>query len=146
MSGWTALYIFTLAAFTGYVVIGAVPVILHTPLMSGANFVHGIVLVGAMVTLGFARTPLEVTIGVVAVVLATLNVHGGFVVTVRMLAMFRSSRERGAGRSDTSGAGKGDTSGGGKGDASGAGEADTNGAGGGDTPGAGASSATGDAR
>ena len=54
MSGWTALYIFMLAAFTGYVIIGAVPVILHTPLMSGANFVHGIVLVGAMVTLGFA--------------------------------------------------------------------------------------------
>jgi len=98
MSGWTALYIFMLAAFTGYVVIGAVPVILHTPLMSGANFVHGIVLVGAMVTLGFAHTTLEVTIGVVAVVLATLNVHGGFVVTVRMLAMFKSSRERGAGK------------------------------------------------
>ncbi len=98
MSGWTALYIFMLAAFTGYVVIGAVPVILHTPLMSGANFVHGIVLVGAMVTLGFARTPLEVTIGVIAVVLAALNVHGGFVVTVRMLAMFKSSRERGAGK------------------------------------------------
>jgi NAD(P) transhydrogenase subunit alpha len=98
MSGWTALYIFMLAAFTGYVVIGAVPVVLHTPLMSGANFVHGIVLVGAMVTLGFARTPLEVTIGVIAVVLATLNVHGGFVVTVRMLAMFKSSHERGAGK------------------------------------------------
>jgi len=100
MSGWTALYIFMLAAFTGYVVIGAVPVILHTPLMSGANFVHGIVLVGAMVTLGFAHTTLEVTIGVIAVVLATLNVHGGFVVTVRMLAMFKSSRERGAGKGD----------------------------------------------
>jgi NAD(P) transhydrogenase subunit alpha len=94
VSGWTALYIFMLAAFTGYVIIGAVPVILHTPLMSGANFVHGIVLVGAMVTLGFARTPLEVAIGVFAVVLATLNVHGGYVVTVRMLAMFKSSRER----------------------------------------------------
>ena len=94
MSGWSALYIFMLAAFTGYVVISAVPVILHTPLMSGANFVHGIVLVGAMVTLGFARTPLEVAIGVFAVVLAAMNVHGGYVVTVRMLAMFKSSRER----------------------------------------------------
>ena len=61
-----ALYIFMLAAFTGYVIIGAVPVILHTPLMSGANFVHGIVLVGAMVTLGFAHTPLEEAIGVFA--------------------------------------------------------------------------------
>ncbi len=94
MSGWSALYIFMLAAFTGYVIIGAVPVILHTPLMSGANFVHGIVLVGAMVTLGFAQTPLEETIGVFAVVLAAMNVHGGYVVTVRMLAMFKSSRER----------------------------------------------------
>jgi NAD(P) transhydrogenase subunit alpha len=94
VSGWTALYIFVLAAVTGYVVIGAVPVILHTPLMSGANFVHGIVLVGAMVALGLARTPLEVAIGVVAVLLATLNVHGGFVVTVRMLAMFKSSQDR----------------------------------------------------
>ena len=110
MSGWTALYIFMLAAFTGYVIIGAVPVILHTPLMSGANFVHGIVLVGAMVTLGFARTPLEVAIGVFAVVLATMNVHGGYVVTVRMLAMFKSSRERSApdspdGETDRSGRG-----------------------------------------
>jgi NAD(P) transhydrogenase subunit alpha len=96
MSGWTALYIFMLAGVAGYVLIGAVPVILHTPLMSGANFVHGIVLVGAMVTLGLARTPLEVTIGVVAVLLATLNVHGGFVVTVRMLAMFKTSGERDA--------------------------------------------------
>ena len=82
MSGWSALYIFMLAAFTGYVIIGAVPVILHTPLMSGANFVHGIVLVGAMVTLGFAHGALEVAIGVFAVVLAAMNVHGGYVVTV----------------------------------------------------------------
>jgi len=111
MSGWTALYIFMLAAFTGYVVIGAVPVILHTPLMSGANFVHGIVLVGAMVTLGIAHTTLEVTIGVIAVVLATLNVHGGFVVTVRMLAMFKSSRERGAGKVDAAAAAGGDAAG-----------------------------------
>jgi H+-translocating NAD(P) transhydrogenase subunit alpha len=98
VSGWSALYIFMLAAFTGYVIIGAVPVILHTPLMSGANFVHGIVLVGAMVTLGFAHGALEVAIGVFAVTLAAMNVHGGYVVTVRMLAMFKSSRERDASR------------------------------------------------
>jgi H+-translocating NAD(P) transhydrogenase subunit alpha len=98
VSGWSALYIFMLAAFTGYVIIGAVPVILHTPLMSGANFVHGIVLVGAMVTLGFAHGALEVAIGVFAVTLAAMNVHGGYVVTVRMLAMFKSSSERGAGK------------------------------------------------
>jgi NAD(P) transhydrogenase subunit alpha len=94
VSGWSALYIFMLAAFTGYVIIGAVPVILHTPLMSGANFVHGIVLVGAMVTLGFAHGALEVAIGVFAVVLAAMNVHGGYVVTVRMLSMFKSSHDR----------------------------------------------------
>ena len=94
MSGWSALYIFMLAAFTGYVVISAVPVILHTPLMSGSNFVHGIVLVGAMVALGFAQTGLEQAIGVFAVGLAAMNAFGGYVVTVRMLAMFKSSRER----------------------------------------------------
>ena len=94
MSGWTALYIFMLAAFTGYVVIGAVPVILHTPLMSGANFVHGIVLVGAMIALGLSHSTLEIVIATAAVVLAAMNVHGGYVVTVRMLAMFRSARDR----------------------------------------------------
>jgi H+-translocating NAD(P) transhydrogenase subunit alpha len=105
VSGWSALYIFMLAAFTGYVIIGAVPVILHTPLMSGANFVHGIVLVGAMVTLGFARGTLEVAIGVFAVTLAAMNVHGGYVVTVRMLAMFKSSHDRPAARRRGSGDG-----------------------------------------
>jgi len=94
MSGWSALYIFMLAAFTGYVVISAVPVILHTPLMSGSNFVHGIVLVGAMIALGFAQTGLEQAIGIFAVALAAMNAFGGYVVTVRMLAMFKSSRER----------------------------------------------------
>jgi len=97
VSGWSALYIFMLAAFTGYVVISAVPVILHTPLMSGANFVHGIVLVGAMIALGFSHSALEITIATIAVVLAAMNVHGGYVVTVRMLAMFKSGRERPAG-------------------------------------------------
>ena len=58
MDGFLALYVFMLAAFTGYEIIGRVPVILHTPLMSGSNFVHGIVLVGAMVVLGHADTPL----------------------------------------------------------------------------------------
>ncbi len=59
MDGFVALYIFMLAAFTGYEIIGRVPVILHTPLMSGSNFVHGIVLVGAMVVLGHADTTLS---------------------------------------------------------------------------------------
>ena len=86
MTGIVALYIFMLAAFTGYEVIAKVPVILHTPLMSGSNFVHGIVLVGAMVALGAARrTPLEKTIGFIGVLLAAGNAVGGYAVTERML-------------------------------------------------------------
>lgn len=92
VTGFLALYIFMLAAFTGYEIISRVPVILHTPLMSGSNFVHGIVLVGAMVALGHADTPLEIAIGVVAVLLAAGNVAGGYVVTERMLEMFKTSK------------------------------------------------------
>ena len=92
---WTATYIALLAAFTGYVVISRVPVILHTPLMSGSNFIHGIVLVGAMVALGLATTPLQQAIGFVAVVMGAANVTGGYVVTERILAMFdRTKRPR----------------------------------------------------
>jgi NAD(P) transhydrogenase subunit alpha len=92
IEGFTALYIFMLAAFTGYEVISRVPVILHTPLMSGSNFVHGIVLVGAMVALGHADTPLERIIGFLGVMLSAGNAVGGYVVTDRMLEMFRSSK------------------------------------------------------
>ena len=92
ITGFLALYIFMLAAFTGYEIIARVPVILHTPLMSGSNFVHGIVLVGAMVALGHATMPVEITIGVIAVLLAAGNVAGGYVVTERMLEMFKSSK------------------------------------------------------
>ncbi|HVN73233.1 MAG TPA: NAD(P) transhydrogenase subunit alpha [Methanoregula sp.] len=95
---WTAVYIAMLAAFTGYVVISRVPVILHTPLMSGSNFIHGIVLVGAMVALGLATTPLEQAIGFVAVVLGAANVTGGYVVTERILQMFdRAGKKPGQG-------------------------------------------------
>lgn len=94
MTGLIALYIFMLAAFTGYEVIARVPVILHTPLMSGSNFVHGIVLVGAMVALGHAHSTLELTIGFIGVVLAAGNAVGGYVVTARMLEMFKSSAAR----------------------------------------------------
>ncbi len=76
IEGFTALYIFMLAAFTGYEVISRVPVILHTPLMSGSNFVHGIVLVGF-----------------IGVLLGAGNAVGGYVVTERMLEMFKSSKE-----------------------------------------------------
>ena len=94
---WTALFIAILAAFTGYEVISRVPVLLHTPLMSGSNFIHGIVLVGSIVALGFATTPLEKGIGLVAVVMGAMNVTGGYVVTVRILAMFDRSKRRGGG-------------------------------------------------
>lgn len=91
MNGVIAIYIFMLAGFTGYEVISRVPVILHTPLMSGSNFVHGIVLVGAMVALFNAHGLLELTIGTLGVALAAGNAVGGYVVTERMLEMFKSS-------------------------------------------------------
>jgi H+-translocating NAD(P) transhydrogenase subunit alpha len=91
---WTAIYIVMLAAFTGYVIISRVPTLLHTPLMSGSNFIHGIVLVGAMVALGLATTPLEQLIGFIAVVLGAANVTGGYVVTERILQMFDRSNKK----------------------------------------------------
>jgi NAD(P) transhydrogenase subunit alpha len=98
MTGIVALYIFMLAAFTGYEVIARVPVILHTPLMSGSNFIHGIVLVGAMVALGGAQTLPEKIIGTLGVLLAAGNAVGGYVVTERMLEMFKASGTRGPGK------------------------------------------------
>jgi H+-translocating NAD(P) transhydrogenase subunit alpha len=95
IEGFIALYIFMLAAFTGYEVIARVPVILHTPLMSGSNFIHGIVLIGTMVALGHAETPLEQAVGFIAVVLGAGNAVGGYVVTERMLEMFKSSKRGG---------------------------------------------------
>jgi len=92
---WTALFIAILAAFVGYEVISRVPVLLHTPLMSGSNFIHGIVLVGAIVALGFATTPVEQAIGLVAVIMGAMNVTGGYVVTERILAMFDRSKAKG---------------------------------------------------
>jgi len=88
------LYVFMLAGFVGFEVISRVPVILHTPLMSGSNFIHGIVLVGAMVTLGHADTTLEQVIGFIGVFLGAGNAVGGYVVTERMLEMFKSSKEK----------------------------------------------------
>lgn len=94
------LYVFMLAAFTGYEVISRVPVILHTPLMSGSNFVHGVVLVGAMVVLGSAdaSSPLQLGIGFFAVFLGAANAVGGYVVTERMLAMFKPRAKQGDGK------------------------------------------------
>jgi NAD(P) transhydrogenase subunit alpha len=87
------LYIFMLAAIAGHVIISRVPVILHTPLMSGSNFIHGIVLIGAMVVLGHADTTLEKAIGFAAVLLGAGNAAGGYVVTERMLEMFKASKK-----------------------------------------------------
>lgn len=94
ITGFVALYIFMLAAFTGYEIIGRVPAILHTPLMSGSNFIHGIVVVGAMWALLNAATPLEQVIGFFGVLLGAGNAAGGYVVTERMLQMFKSSDKR----------------------------------------------------
>ena len=87
----TDLTIFILAIFVGYETISKVPVILHTPLMSGTNAIHGIVLVGAMLVAGMPESlggPLLSALGFLAVVLGTINVVGGFLVTDRMLRMF----------------------------------------------------------
>ena len=93
IEGLAALYIFMLAGFTGYEIISKVPVILHPPLMSGSNFVHGIVLVGAMIALGIAENTTQQIIGFVAVLLGAGNAVGGYVVTERMLEMFKSSNK-----------------------------------------------------
>lgn len=93
MDGMTAFYIFMLAGFVGYEVISRVPVILHTPLMSGSNFIHGIVVVGAMTALGHAETPVQQLIGFIGVFLGAMNAVGGYVVTERMLGMFKRRDE-----------------------------------------------------
>ena len=80
---------FVLAAFIGFEVVSNVPTILHTPLMSGSNAIHGIILVGSLLIAANAQTPLQIVLGFLAVLLATMNVVGGFVVTDRMLEMFK---------------------------------------------------------
>ena len=89
----TLITVFILAAFVGLEVISKVPSILHTPLMSGTNAIHGVILVGSIIILGTAHGPAELSLGFVAVVLATVNVVGGFVVTDRMLHMFKPRNE-----------------------------------------------------
>ncbi|ROP37775.1 NAD(P) transhydrogenase subunit alpha [Saccharothrix texasensis] len=86
------LTIFVLAVFVGFEVVSKVSTILHTPLMSGANAIHGVILVGAILITGRAEQALEVTLGLAAVFLATVNVVGGFVVTDRMLEMFKGHK------------------------------------------------------
>ena len=92
--GFLYLYIFLLAAFTGKEIMGRVPVIRHTRLMPGPNFVHGIVLVGAMIALAHADSTLAKVIGFIGVALGAGNAAGGYVVTERMLEMFKSSKDK----------------------------------------------------
>ena len=92
-----SLYVFVLAGFVGYLLITRVPPLLHTPLMSGANAIHGVVLIGAILVLGKAGSGdyFSLILGFVGVVLGTLNVVGGFVVTDRMLEMFKKKDKGG---------------------------------------------------
>jgi NAD(P) transhydrogenase subunit alpha len=83
------LAIFILSVFVGFEVVSKVSTTLHTPLMSGANAIHGVILVGAIVVANHARTSLEISLAIAAVTLATINMVGGFVVTDRMLQMFK---------------------------------------------------------
>ena len=87
-----AIFIVILSVFLGIEVISHVPAILHTPLMSGANAIHGVVIIGAIIVLGHADTTGSIILGFLAVILGTLNVVGGFVVTDRMLEMFKKKK------------------------------------------------------
>jgi NAD(P) transhydrogenase subunit alpha len=86
------IFIVVLSIFLGIEVISHVPAVLHTPLMSGANAIHGVVIIGAIIVMGHADTTGSVIIGFLAVILGTLNVVGGFVVTDRMLEMFKKKK------------------------------------------------------
>jgi NAD(P) transhydrogenase subunit alpha len=92
MDAITLLTIFVLAVFVGFEVVSKVSSTLHTPLMSGANAIHGIILIGAIIVAGQAENVLVLVIALIAVLLATVNLVGGFVVTDRMLEMFRGRK------------------------------------------------------
>ncbi len=89
-----AIFIIILSIFLGIEVISHVPSVLHTPLMSGANAIHGVVIIGAIIVMGHADNLLSMIFGFIAVVLGTLNVVGGFVVTDRMLEMFKKKKKQ----------------------------------------------------
>ncbi len=100
MDGMTLLTFFVLSVFVGFEVVSKVSTTLHTPLMSGANAIHGIILIGAILVTGHTDSNLALALGLVAVVLATMNMVGGFVVTDRMLEMFKGRARPGPARSD----------------------------------------------
>jgi H+-translocating NAD(P) transhydrogenase subunit alpha len=87
------IFIIILSVFLGIEVISHVPAVLHTPLMSGANAIHGVVIIGAIIVMGHAEETLSMVLGFIAVMLGTLNVVGGFVVTDRMLEMFKRKKK-----------------------------------------------------
>ena len=89
-----AIFIIVLSVFLGIEVISHVPSVLHTPLMSGANAIHGVVIIGAIIVMGHADNLLSMIFGFIAVILGTLNVVGGFVVTDRMLEMFKKKKKQ----------------------------------------------------
>ena len=90
-----ALYIFILTIFVGFETITKVPPLLHTPLMSGTNAISGIVLVGALISAGAGHSVLSTLLGTLAIIIATINVVGGFLVTDRMLEMFKKKKREG---------------------------------------------------
>jgi len=92
MEAIAVISIFVLAVFVGFEVVSKVSSTLHTPLMSGANAIHGVILVGAIIVADAAKTNLELALAVVAIILSTINVVGGFVVTDRMLEMFKPKK------------------------------------------------------
>jgi H+-translocating NAD(P) transhydrogenase subunit alpha len=94
MEGIALLTIFVLAVFVGFEVVSKVSTTLHTPLMSGANAIHGVILVGSIIVTGQTDTIAGLVLGLMSVVLATINMVGGFVVTDRMLQMFRGRGQR----------------------------------------------------
>jgi NAD(P) transhydrogenase subunit alpha len=102
MDGVALLTIFVLSVFVGFEVISKVSAILHTPLMSGANAIHGVVLVGAIVVTLQAQSGVVLAVGVVAVLLGAINMVGGFVVTDRMLEMFKPRKVEAAPSKETS--------------------------------------------
>jgi NAD(P) transhydrogenase subunit alpha len=93
MDAMAIVSIFVLAVFVGFEVVSKVSSTLHTPLMSGANAIHGVILVGAIIVADHSETNLELALSVVAIILATINMIGGFVVTDRMLEMFKGNKK-----------------------------------------------------
>lgn len=87
------IFIIVLSVYLGVEVISHVPAVLHTPLMSGSNAIHGVVIIGAIIVMGHAENTLSLVLGFLAVILGTLNVVGGFVVTDRMLEMFKKKKK-----------------------------------------------------